>query len=59
MYPEHSARISAHRNNIARYRRILGSGLTPLERAYVERRISEENIKLEALMQQDPRDKRP
>ena len=45
-------RMSAQRNNIARYRRILGTCLTPLERAFVERRLSEESAELESSVRQ-------
>lgn len=37
-----AARMSAHRRNIERYKKILGSYLTPQERQFVERRIREE-----------------
>jgi hypothetical protein len=39
---ENLARLRAHRNNIQRYRRLLGTQLTELERHYIERRLSEE-----------------
>jgi hypothetical protein len=42
MIDENLARLRAHRNYIHRYRRLLGTQLTELERHYVERRLSEE-----------------
>lgn len=39
----------AHRNNIERYRLLLQSNLTEFERRFVERRLSEEQSKLELL----------
>lgn len=44
-----SSRLRAHRNNIARYRRLLETKLTELERDYIQRRLSEEQSNLEAL----------
>jgi predicted house-cleaning noncanonical NTP pyrophosphatase (MazG superfamily) len=44
-----SARLRTHRNNIARYRRLLETKLTELEREYIQRRLSEEQSDLEAL----------
>ena len=38
MIDENLARIRAHRNNIQRYRRLLATRLSDLERAYVEKR---------------------
>ncbi|WP_398467096.1 hypothetical protein [Tardiphaga sp.] len=49
-----SARIAAHRNNIARYRRLLRTHLTPLERDFIERRVSEEQRSLAALIARSP-----
>lgn len=42
MIDETLARLRAHRNNILRYRRLLTTNLTQLERDYVERRLAEE-----------------
>jgi hypothetical protein len=42
MIDENLARLRAHRNNIHRYRRLLGTQLTELERHYIESRLSEE-----------------
>jgi len=46
-----NARLSAHRNNLMRYRRILATPLTDVERAYVRRRIEEERASLAQLEQ--------
>jgi hypothetical protein len=37
-----TARLDAHRNNIGRYRALLETNLTDVEREYIERRLSEE-----------------
>jgi len=39
---EKLARIRAHRNNIHRYRKLLETTLSDLERQYIERRLAEE-----------------
>jgi hypothetical protein len=44
-----SARLRTHRDNIARYRRLLETNLTELEREYIQRRLSEEQFHLETL----------
>ncbi len=44
-----SARLRTLRSNIARYRRLLETSLTELEREYVQRRLSEELFSLETL----------
>jgi len=43
------ARIRTHRNNIHRYRRLLGTKLSDVEREFIERRLSEEQSALQAL----------
>jgi len=43
------ARLRTHRNNIHRYRELLETKLTDLERQFIERRLSEEQSALEAL----------
>jgi hypothetical protein len=43
------ARIRAHRNNIHRYRRLLRTRLSELERQFIERRLAEEQRSLDAL----------
>ncbi|WP_371419350.1 hypothetical protein [Bradyrhizobium sp. CCBAU 051011] len=42
MMDEKLARLRTHRNNVARYRRLLQAKLTDLERQFIERRLSEE-----------------
>jgi hypothetical protein len=43
------ARIRTHRNNIHRYRRLIGTKLSDVERQFIERRLSEEQSALQAL----------
>jgi hypothetical protein len=47
MIDENFSWMRAHRNNIARYRRLLTTNLTDLERQFVERRVAEEQSALE------------
>jgi hypothetical protein len=49
MIEENLARLRSHRNNIHRYRRLLATRLSELERSYVERRLQEEQSSLDAL----------
>ena len=49
MIEEQLARLRAHRNNIARYRRLLKTKLTDIERQFIVRRLSEEQSALERL----------
>jgi hypothetical protein len=42
MMDKNIAHLRTHRNNIARYRRLLQTKLTDLEREFIERRLSEE-----------------
>jgi hypothetical protein len=49
MLDENLARIRAHRNNIHRYRRLLKTRLSDLERHFIERRLAEEQSALESL----------
>jgi hypothetical protein len=49
MIDEQLARLRTHRNNIARYRRLLKTKLSDLERQFVERRLSEEQSDFERL----------
>jgi hypothetical protein len=51
MLDENLARLSAHRNNIARYRRLLATRLSEVEHNYIERRLQEEQKSLAALSQ--------
>ena len=45
-------RLRVHRANIRRYCRLLGTRLSDLERAYIARRMSEEQRSVEALVQE-------
>ena len=49
MVDENPARLRAHRQNIERYRRLLETDLTVLEREFIERRITEEESALDGL----------
>lgn len=46
-------RLRAHHNNIRRYRRLLATRLTDLERAYIERRLNEEQASVKALFRDE------
>lgn len=47
MTEERTARLRAHCNNVYRYKRLLKTELTELEREFLERRLSEELSALE------------
>ena len=47
---EQVARLHAHRNNIARYRSLLETPLTDLERHFIEDRLTEEKSAIESLV---------
>ena len=49
MIDEDLARLRAHRNNIHRYRRLLKTRLTDLERNYIETRLKEEDAAVHKL----------
>ena len=49
MTDDQLARMQAHRSNIYRYRHLLQTNLTELERDFVERRLAEEQSSLERL----------
>ena len=49
MIDEKLARLRTHRNNVARYRCLLKTKLTNLERQFIERRLSEEQSDFERL----------
>jgi hypothetical protein len=49
MIDEKLALLRTHRNNISRYRRLLKTKLTDLERQFIERRVSEERSAMEEL----------
>jgi hypothetical protein len=46
---EELARLRAHGNNISRYRRLLKTNLSDLERRFLERRLSEERSAVESM----------
>ena len=50
MIEEKFALLRTHRNNIARYRRLLKTKLTECERQFIERRLSEERAAMEKLV---------
>ena len=49
MIDEHLARLRTHRDNIDRYRRLLETTLTELEREFIERRLQEEQSAFQGL----------
>lgn len=51
MTEENLARLRAHRNNIHRYRRLLATQLSDVERAYILKRLQEEEAACAALLQ--------
>lgn len=46
---EKLARLRAHRNNVHRYRRLLSTRLSDIEREFLSRRLSEEQTAIDAL----------
>ena len=51
MIDENLARLRAHRNNIHRYRRLLATHLSEVERTYIQNKLREEQEAFAALMQ--------
>jgi hypothetical protein len=49
MIDEKFARLRTYRNNINRYRRLLKTELSELERQFIERRLNEEKSAMESL----------
>lgn len=49
MSNESTVRILAHRQNINRYKALLKTELTMLERDFIDRRIAEENAEIRRL----------
>ena len=49
MIDQQSARLRTHRRNIQRYRNLLQTSLTELERQFIEKRLAEEQSNLESL----------
>ena len=54
MIDQQLARLHAHRSNIQRYRNLLQTSLTELERQFVQRRLTEEESNLERLVTAPP-----
>ena len=54
MTDEELAPLRAHDNNISRYRRLLRTNLSDLERGFLERRLREERSALESLAHPAP-----
>ena len=54
MIDEKLARLRMHRNNISRYRRLLKTDLSELQRQFIERRINEEKSALESVAASGP-----
>ena len=49
MIDQQLARLRTHRSNIQRYRNLLQTSLTELERQFIEKRLIEEQSNLESL----------
>jgi hypothetical protein len=56
MIDQHVARLRTHRRNIQRYRNLLQTSLTDLERQFVQKRLTEEQSNLESLANSLPND---
>jgi hypothetical protein len=54
MTDEELARLRAHDSNISRYRRLLKTNLSDLERRFLEQRLSEERSAVESLAHPAP-----
>jgi len=52
-------RLRTHRTNIHRYRRLLSTRLSELERKYIERRLNDEEASLKTLLRQTFPDRLP
>jgi hypothetical protein len=52
MTEEHFVRLRTHRDNIQRYSRLLETRLTDFERQFIEKRLAEEQVAIEALAAQ-------
>jgi hypothetical protein len=51
MREENLARLRTHRNNMLRYRRLLATQLSDADRAYMTRRLEEEQAAAEVFLQ--------
>jgi hypothetical protein len=49
MIDENFARLRTHRSNIQRYRHLLETSLTDLERQFIAKRLEEEQLAIETL----------
>jgi hypothetical protein len=56
MIDQQLVRLRTHRSNIQRYRNLLQTSLTELERKFVEQRLTEEQSNLESLINSLPND---
>ena len=56
MIDQQLARLRTHRSNIQRYRNLLQTSLTDLERQFVQKRLIEEQSNLESLATSLPND---
>ncbi len=56
MIDQQLARLRTHRSNIQRYRNLLQTSLTELERQFVQKRLTEEQSNLETLANSLPND---
>ena len=56
MIDQQLARLRTHRSNIQRYRNLLKTSLTELERQFVQKRLTEEQSNLESLATSLPDD---
>ncbi|MGV7219644.1 hypothetical protein [Bradyrhizobium sp. UFLA05-112] len=54
MTDERLARLRAHDKNISRYRRLLKTNLSDLERQFLEQRLCEEKSAVESLAHRGP-----
>lgn len=54
MIDQQLARLRTHRKNIQRYRNLLKTSLTELERRFVQKRLTEEQSNLESLATPSP-----
>jgi hypothetical protein len=59
MMDENFARLRTHRSNIQRYRHLLETSLTDLERQFIAKRLAEEQSAIETLSAQDASHTRP
>lgn len=58
MIDQQLARLRTHRSNIQRYRNLLQTSLTDLERQFIQKHLTEEQSNLESLANSLPNDLR-